>query len=155
MKQVPAPKEKKQPKTHKVVNLNARTGHLQGGKGKAFEMLAGGAASKAPAAAADAAAEHGTGKGHVKENLFVRLGETVPPPQKISRRKSAAGPSGTKDPWEPIKNPQPVAFVDYDSKYPQRFQSTPARATHTFAEEPKRQRDPAYRISPPYSTYGN
>eukprot|EP01064_Diplonema_japonicum_P006008 TRINITY_DN1397_c1_g1_i1.p1 TRINITY_DN1397_c1_g1~~TRINITY_DN1397_c1_g1_i1.p1 ORF type:complete len:252 (+),score=62.62 TRINITY_DN1397_c1_g1_i1:45-800(+) len=138
VKKVLPPKEKKQPKTHKVVNTQARDGNLRSKTpGDAFAILA------------------GAGEPTVVElkgrKCFGNFNaETQPPPQRPSGRGGRKTLEQT-DPWKYEKVTENVP--DYNTKFHQRYNCTPAgaRRTHTFEVEAKGPRYPNYRLNPPYS----
>eukprot|EP01059_Diplonema_ambulator_P016968 TRINITY_DN28960_c0_g1_i1.p1 TRINITY_DN28960_c0_g1~~TRINITY_DN28960_c0_g1_i1.p1 ORF type:complete len:253 (+),score=75.02 TRINITY_DN28960_c0_g1_i1:48-806(+) len=140
VKKVNPPKEKKQPKTHKVVNTRARDGTLRSETpGSAFAILAG-------------AGEPTKTETEIKgKKCFGNFNaETTPPPQRPSGKGGRRHYEAT-DPWRYEKEDvnEPSAL----QKFPQRFNCTPAdaRKMHTFEMAPKGPRYPNYKLNPPYS----
>ena len=144
VRQVDPPREKKAPKTHKVVNLSARHGSLAVGQDGSFAPLAGGAAEQ----------DSGSPKGR---RCFGMSGlETQPPAERPQGKAGRKADASSTVPWRFDSNPVPTKQVDYRNKYIQRYGCTPetAHSTHTFAAD-KPARIPNYRPSPPYSVGDN
>eukprot|EP01063_Lacrimia_lanifica_P005831 TRINITY_DN1351_c1_g1_i1.p1 TRINITY_DN1351_c1_g1~~TRINITY_DN1351_c1_g1_i1.p1 ORF type:complete len:258 (+),score=93.52 TRINITY_DN1351_c1_g1_i1:67-840(+) len=142
VKQINPPSEKPQPKTHKIVNLNQRTGVLQGdGHDGAFAVLAG---------AGEVTKESARGRRVYGE---MRSQETLPPPQKPHGKANRTLSHQPTDPFKYEKEVVPFEAVDYKKVYHQRYGSTPttARKMHSFHVPSKQPNCPGYVITPPYS----
>ncbi|KAJ9460732.1 hypothetical protein DIPPA_02754 [Diplonema papillatum] len=139
VRRVDPPAEKKAPKTHKVVNLDARIGVLGGaadkGRGQnAFTVLAGGGTKPNDAL-----------KGRRCYGNY--NSETSPVPPKPSGRGGRREGSKT-DPWKYEKEADSPSSM---STSRQRYVATPPHTMHSFEFAPKQPRYPNYRVNPPYS----